>query len=100
MRGRAAARLEDRGGKPREVFGTAPRSRCGAGVGPGELGKTVPLVVDELLVLDAGARLEDDDLDALLRQLVAQRAAAGAGADDHHNAAVVQIEFCHLRSPE
>ena len=48
------------------------------------------------MVLDARTGFENDDLDALLRKLVAQRSAAGAGAHDHDHAAVIQIEFCHL----
>ena len=38
-----------------------------------------------------GARLEDDDVDALLGEFVAKRAAAGAGADDDDHAVVVEI---------
>ena len=55
--------------------------------------KLVPLVVDEVLVFDALARFEDDHLYALLRQLVAERAAARARAHDDDDAVVVLIEF-------
>ena len=100
VRRRAADRLDDPGRQVGEVLGDAPAARRGAHVGPGELGEALPFVVDEVLDLDARAGFEDDDLDALLRELVAERAAAGAGADDHDHAVVIQIEFCHVRSPE
>src|SRR6185312_15421541 len=60
--------------------------------------EALPLVIDEVLVLDARAGLEDHDLDALLRELVAERSAAGAGADNDHHAGVILIEFCHVKS--
>src|SRR6476646_9071626 len=85
--GRAADGLDDPGRQRREVLGNLPASGCRARVLPGELGEAVPLVVDEVLVLDARAGFQDHDLDALLRELVAERAAAGAGTHDHHHAA-------------
>ena len=45
------------------------------------------------------AGLEQHHLDALLRQLVAQRAAAGTGADDHHDAVVVEFEVVAIVRP-
>ena len=60
----------------------APDAGRGAHVGPGELGEALPFVVDEVLNLVAFAGLQDDDLDALLRELVCERAAAGPGTDD------------------
>ena len=64
----------------------APGARRGAHVRPGELGEALPFVVDEVLDLVARAGLEHDHLDALLRELVGERAAAGAGADDDDDA--------------
>ena len=48
------------------------------------------------MVLDARTGFEDNDLDALLRKLVAQCSTARARAHDHDHAAVIPIEFCHL----
>ena len=47
----------------------------------------------------ASTGFEDHHLDALLRKLVAERAATRAGADDADHAVVVQIECCHCRLP-
>jgi hypothetical protein len=96
VRRRTADRLHDPCRKVRKIPGDAPASRCGAHVGPGELGKALPFIVDEVLQFDARAGLKDHDLDALLRKLVAERSAARAGAHDHDHAAVIQIEFCHV----
>ena len=60
---------------------------------PGELGEARPLVVDEVLVFVALASLQHDNLDALLRQFVAKRAAARARPYDDDDAVVVLIEF-------
>ena len=46
------------------------------------------------------AGLEDHDLDALLGELVAERAAARAGADDHDQSVIVEVEFCHGFLPQ
>ena len=94
MRGRAADGLDDPGRQVRKILRHAPVAGGGALVLPGELGKRIPLVIDEILVFVAGARLEDDDVDAFLRKLVAQRAAAGAGADDDDHAVVVEVKLC------
>ncbi len=94
MRGRPADRFDDPGRQVRKVPGDAPVARGRALVLPGKLGKGIPLVVDEILVFVACARLQDDDVDALLREFVAERAAAGAGADDDDNAVVLQIKWC------
>ena len=61
---------------------------------PGELGEAFPFVVDE--IRRCSSRLPASsmtDLDALLREFVAKRAAAGAGADDDDDPVVVQIEL-------
>ncbi len=47
-----------------------------------------------------GTGLKDHDLDALLGELVAERSASGAGADDYDHTIVVQIEFCHVMSSQ
>ena len=96
MRGRATDGLDDPGGQVGKILRDAPASRGGAHVGPGELGKALPFIIDEVLQLDARAGFKDHDLDALLRKLVAERSAARAGADDDDHAAVIQIEFCHV----
>ena len=97
--GGAADGLDDPGGQVGEVLVDAPGAGGGAHVGPGELGEAGPFVVDEILVFDAVAGLEDDGLDALLGELVAERAAARAGADDDDEAVVVQVESSHAGSP-
>ena len=91
--GRAADRLDDPGRQAGEVLGDPPASRRGPLVEPAYLGEGLPLVVDEFLRLDARSRFQDHHLDALLGQFVAQRAAAGPGAHDHHDAVVVEVEF-------
>ncbi len=75
VHGRAADRLDDPGRQVREIMRDPPGAGRGSHVLPGELGEAFPLVVDEIRDLVAVARLEDDDLDALLRQFVAERAA-------------------------
>ena len=92
MHGGAPDRFHDPGRQVGEVARHAPRARRGPHVGPGELGEAFPLVVDEVLDLVAGARLQDHRLDALLGEFVAERAAAGAGADDDDEAVVVEVE--------
>src|SRR5262249_11094342 len=93
VHGRAAHGLHNPGGERGEVLGNLPGPRRGARGLPGELNKTVPLVIDEVLVLDARAGLEDHDLDALLHQLIVERSAAGPRAGDPHRARVILIEF-------
>src|SRR5690606_6411540 len=69
-------------------------------VEPGDLGKALPLVIDEIVVFDAAACLEDDDIDALLGEFVAKRATTGARADDDDNAVVVELILgCHYFLP-
>src|SRR5262245_39291247 len=89
VRCRTAYRLHDPRWKVWKVRGDAPASRRGTHVGPGELGKAFPFVVDEVLEFDARAGLKDHHLDAFLSKLIAQRSAARAGANDHHHAAVI-----------
>src|SRR6202000_1955559 len=91
---RAADRLDDPRRQGRKILRDPPGARSGARIGPGDLGETVPLVIDEIVVLDARTGLENDDLDTLLRQLIAERATARARADNHDDAAVILIEFC------
>src|SRR5690606_2546289 len=92
----AAHRLDDPGRQVRKVLRHAPAADGRAMIEPGELGETVPLVVDEILVFDARAGFEDDDVDALLRQFVAERAAAGARTyDDDHTVVVEIVRSCH-----
>ena len=45
-----------------------------------------------------GAGFEHDDVDALLGELVAERAAAGARSDDDDDAVVAQIKFAAMVS--
>src|SRR3546814_12870050 len=96
MHGRAADRLDDPCRQPGEIPGDAPAPRRRALVEPGDLAEARPLVIDEVLDLVAPARLENHHRDALLRQLVAERAATSAGADDDDDAVVAEIVFrCH-----
>ena len=95
---RSADRLDDPGRQIGEVLMNPPAAGGRPHVLPRELDEAVPLVVDEVLVLIALARLEHDDFDALLRQLVAQGAAARARSHNDDDAVVVLIEFrCHVR---
>ncbi len=96
---RAADRLDDPRRQVGKIVRHAPGTRRGAHVLPGELGKARPFVVDEIRDLMASAGFQDHHLDALLRKLVAERAAAGAGADNADHGVVVQIECRHRRLP-
>ncbi len=96
-----ADRLDDPCGQVGEILGDPPSTACCAIVQPGKLRETFPLVVDEIFMLDARTGFENDDIDALLRQLVAQSAAAGTGTDDDDHAVVVEIvRGCHDFLPE
>ena len=75
--------LADPGRQAGEVARDALPSR--ALVQPRDLQEAAPLVVLEGVDALVLAGLEHHHLDALLGQLVAERAAAGAGADDHHH---------------
>ncbi len=88
---RAAHCLDDPGGQVGKVLRDAPAAASRAVVKPGKLGKTVPFVVDEILVFNTRTGLEHDDVDALLRQLVAERPAAGTRTDDDDHTVVVEI---------
>ncbi len=94
MRRRAADRLDDPRRQVGEVARHPPRPGGGAHVEPGELGEAFPLVVDEVLGLVVAAGFEGDDGDALLRQSVAEHAAAGTGADDDDDRVVVEVKGC------
>ncbi len=89
--GRATDRLDDPGGQAGEILRHPPGARGRPRVGPGELAEARPFVVDVVAGQVAPARLERDHVDTLLRELVRQRSAAGAGADHHHHAAVIQV---------
>src|SRR5262249_39550495 len=96
VRGGAADGLADPGRQVGEVVRDAPAAGGRALVEPRELPEGLPLVLDEGRGRLPRTRFEHDDLDALLAQLVRQRASAGAGADDHDEAVVVQVELRHL----
>ena len=70
-----------------------PAAGSRAHVLPGELGEARPFIVDEVLEVVALARFENDDFDALLRELVAERAPARARSYNHDDAVVVLVEF-------
>lgn len=91
---RTADRLDDPGRQVRKILGHAPVAGGGALVLPGKLGERIPLVVDKILVFVTRAGFQDDDVDTLLGKFVAERAAAGARADDDDHAVVVQIKCC------
>ena len=100
VHGRAADRLDDPGRQIGEVMRDPPASRSGAHILPGQLDEAVPLVIDEILHLVPVAGLEDHDLDALLGEFIAERATARAGADDHDQSVIVEVEFCHGFLPQ
>ncbi len=96
VRRRTAHCLDDPSRKVGKVLRDTPAAAGRAVVEPGELGEAVPFVVDEILVFDTRTGLEHDDVDAFLRQLVAERAAAGTRADDDDHTVVVEIiRSCH-----
>ena len=94
MRGGSTHRLDDPGRQVGKVLRDTPVARSRAHVLPGELGETVPLVVDEVVIFVARSCFEDDDVDALLGKFVAERAAAGTRADDDDHAIILQVEWC------
>src|SRR5262249_34260837 len=93
MHRRAADRLDDPGRQIGKVAVHTPRARRRAHVLPGQLREAIPFVVNEILDLKALAGFENDDLDALVREFVGERAAAGAGANDDNDRVVGLIEF-------
>jgi len=92
MHGGPAHGLDDPGRQIGEILVHAPRTRRRPLVCPGELGETFPFVVDEILDFIARSRFQDHRLDALEGQFGAERAAAGAGTDDHHEGVVIEVE--------
>ena len=95
---RSADGLDDPGRQVGEVLVNPPAAGGRAHIRPCELGEAWPFVVDEIREVQALACFEHDDFDALLRQLVAKRAAACARPHDDDDAVVVLIEFrCHVR---
>jgi len=80
--GCAADGLDDPGRQIGEVPRDAPVTGGRSHVFPGKLGEAFPFVVDEIIHLVTGARLEDDGLDSFAREFGAERTAARAGADD------------------
>ncbi len=94
----SADRLDDPGRQIGEVLVHPPAAGGRSHVRPCELGEARPFVVDEIREVVTLAGFEHDDLDALLRKFVAERAAARARSHDDDDAVVVQIEFrCHVR---
>ena len=95
---RSADGFDDPGRQVGEVLVNPPTARGRPHIGPCKLGEAWPFVVDEIREVQALARFEHDDFDALLRQLVAKRSAARARPYDDDDAVVVLIEFrCHVR---
>ena len=80
--GRASYGLADPRRKTGEVSRHLPGTRGRALVQPSELPERTPFVVDEAFGRFALAGLQQHHLDALLAQLVGERAAARPGADD------------------
>ena len=95
----AADRLDDPRRQVRKVLRHTPAATRGAVIKPSDLGEAVPFVVDEILVFDARAGFEHDNVDAFLGKFVCQRAAASAGADDDDNAVVIEIIRCRHDIP-
>ncbi|MFC6672226.1 hypothetical protein [Marinobacterium aestuariivivens] len=94
VHGGAADALDDPGWQVGEVLRQPRRTLDVALVEPGDLAEHLPLVVLDIVQREALAGFQHHRFDAFLRQFVGQGAAPGAGADDHHQAVVVQIEFC------
>ena len=92
VHGAAADGLADVGGLLGPSLGDARIAGDDAPVLPREHRIGRRLVVLEIGEAEARARLQDHDVDALLAELVRQRPAAGAGADDDENAVVVVLE--------
>jgi hypothetical protein len=84
--------LQIHAGRPEKSFATRHVPDV---VQPGELSERIPLVVDEGCRGFALAGFEQHDLDAFLAQLVRERTATGAGADDDHHGIVIEFELCH-----
>lgn len=68
-----------------------PAAAGGAVVEPGKLRKAAPLVIDKVFDFEPASGFQNDDVDAFLCEFVAERTAAGTGADDDDDAVVVQI---------
>src|SRR6185312_1242871 len=95
MHGRSADRLDDPCRQIWKVAGDTPGAGRRSHVGPRQLREALPFIVDEVLDLGAWSGLKDHHLDTFLSELIAERTAAGAGADNYNNAIVVLIEFRH-----
>ena len=97
---RPADSLDDPGRKPGEVFRHAPVAAGRAGIEPGQLPETLPLVVDVVFRQITPAGFQSDDTDAFLGQFVGEDAATGARSDNDDDAVVIQFEWCtHLTAP-
>ncbi len=93
--GRAANRLDDPRRQVRIGLGVMPAAGRDPLVEPRDLAEHRPFVVLEVGLRIVLAGLENHDLaDAPLRQLVGQRGAARARADDDDRVAVVQVDPC------
>ena len=92
---RSAERLRGPRRQPRVVLGHRPASRRGARIEPSQLYEGFAGVLREGRGGLARSGLEQHDLDAAAREFVGQRAAAGAGSDDHHGARVVLSNLGH-----
>ncbi len=95
VHGAAADALDDPGRQVGVVLGQVPVAGGDAFVEPGDLLEHRPLVVLDVLQRVPLARLEHHAANLLFGQRVGQRAAASAGADDHHDAIVVLGKSCH-----
>src|SRR5439155_21551038 len=92
VRRRAADGLDRPCREVREVPGNAEGARRRARVEPRHLVEGLPLVVDVIATGEVRAGLEHDGADALLAELVGDRATAGARADDHDAVALVLVD--------
>ena len=87
--------LDQPRGQTGEVGGHLPAARRGARVAPRHLPERGPLVLVVVLAGEVRPGLQDDGLEPPLAELVGHRAAAGPGADHHHDVGVVVLEARH-----
>ncbi len=89
MHGRSAHGFTSPGREVGKVFRDTPAARRGALVQPRKLFECEPFIVVKRDRRLARACLEQNDLEALLAELIGEGAAAGTGADNYYDGVVV-----------